>query len=116
MEQLFCEVDLVLVPSRTEGFGLTGLEALSAGVPVLVSKNSGFGETLSEVPFGASCVIDSEDSKVWAEAIKNVWRKKRKTRLLEAKDLRTSYDEKYSWSAQCKALIEKMIHIVNGMQ
>ena len=36
-------------------------------------------EALSEVPFGASCVIDSEDSKVWAEAIKNVWRKKRKT-------------------------------------
>ena len=38
--------------------------------------HAGFGEALSEVPFGASCVIDSEDSKVWAEAIKNVWRKK----------------------------------------
>ena len=116
VEQLFCEVDLLLMPSRTEGFGLTGLEALSAGVPILVSKNSGFGEALSKVPFGASCVVDSEDSKVWAEEIKTVWRKKRKTRLSEAKDLRTSYDEKYSWSTQCKALIEKMIHIVNGMQ
>ena len=78
--------------------------------------HAGFGEALSEVPFVASCVIDSEDSKVWAEAIKNVWRKKRKTWLLEAKDLRSSYDEKYSWSTQCKALIKKMIHIVNGMQ
>ena len=116
VKQLFCEVDLLLMPSRTEGFGLTGLEALSAGVPILVSKNSGFGEALSKVPFGASCVVDSEDSKVWAEEIKTVWRKKRKTRLSEAKDLRTSYDEKYSWSTQCKALINKMIHILSGMQ
>jgi len=37
LKDLFCEVDIVLMPSRTEGFGLTGLEALSAGVPVLVS-------------------------------------------------------------------------------
>ena len=41
LKRLFCEVDLVLMPSRTDGFGLTGLEALSAGLPVIVSKNSG---------------------------------------------------------------------------
>ena len=58
LKRLFCEVDLALMPSRTEGFGLTGLEALSAGLPVLVSKNSGFGEALSKVPFGESFVID----------------------------------------------------------
>ena len=46
LKQLFCQVDLVLMPSRTEGFGLTGLEALSAGLPLIVSKNSGFGEAI----------------------------------------------------------------------
>ena len=46
LKRLFWEVDLELMPPRTEGFGLTGLEALSAGLPVLVSKNSGFGEAL----------------------------------------------------------------------
>ena len=46
LKKLFCEVDLVLMPSRTDGFGLTGLEALSAGLPVIISKNSGFGEAL----------------------------------------------------------------------
>ena len=70
LRRLFLEVDLVLMPSRTEGFGLTGLEALSAGLPVLVSSNSGFGEALSKVPFGSSFVIDSEDPEVWAAAIK----------------------------------------------
>ena len=93
LKRLFCEVDLVLMPSRTEGFGLTGLEALSAGLPVLVSKNSGFGEALSEVPFGSSFVIDSEDPKVWAEAINNIWSKTRKTRLGEAAVLRDSYEK-----------------------
>ena len=103
------------MPSRTEGFGLTGLEALSAGVPVLVSKNSGFGEALSELAFGASCVIDSEDSKVWAKAIKKVWKKGREMRLQEAEVLRGAYDKKYNWVTQSKSFVTKMISIVNGM-
>ena len=37
LKRLFCEVDLVLIPSRTEGFDWTVLEALSARLPVLVS-------------------------------------------------------------------------------
>ena len=39
LKRLSQEVDLVVMPSRTEGFGLTGLEAMSAGLPVLVSRN-----------------------------------------------------------------------------
>jgi glycosyltransferase involved in cell wall biosynthesis len=40
---------LVLMPSRTEGFGLVGLEAIAAGVPVLVSSESGLGDLLREI-------------------------------------------------------------------
>ncbi|XP_068697642.1 D-inositol 3-phosphate glycosyltransferase-like [Montipora foliosa] len=115
LKRLFCEVDLVLMPSRTEGFGLTGLEALSAGLPVLVSKNSGFGEALDYVPFGPSFVIDSEDPNVWTAAIKAIWNKNRQTRLYEVENLRNSYGTKYSWSEQCKYLLKKMINAVNGM-
>ena len=39
LKRLSQEVDLVVMASRTEGFGLTGLEAMSAGLPVLVSRN-----------------------------------------------------------------------------
>ena len=113
LKRLFCEVDLVLMPSRTEGFGLTGLEALSAGLPVLVSKNSGFGEALRKVPFGSACVIDSEDPLVWAEAVKEVWRKDRETRLQEAELLRFSYNKKYSWAKQSQGLVKKMVNIVS---
>ena len=51
------------MPSRTEGFGLAALEALSAGLPVLASENSGLGEALKKVPFALSCVVQSEDPK-----------------------------------------------------
>ena len=112
---LFQEVDLVLMPSRTEGFGLTGLEALSAGVPVLVSKNSGFGEALCKVPFGSSFVIDSEDPEKWAATIKEVWNKGRQERLVEADKLRLLYGEKYNWAKQGRGLLDKMISIVHGM-
>ncbi|XP_068699918.1 protein NLRC3-like isoform X2 [Montipora foliosa] len=113
LKRLFHEVDLVLMPSRTEGFGLTGLEALSAGLPVIVSKNSGFGEALSDVPFGSSFVIDSEDPNAWTAALKHIWNKKRQTRLYETKVLRDSYGTKYGWSEQCEDLVKKTINSVN---
>ena len=115
LRALFVSVDLVLMPSRTEGFGLTGLEALSAGLPVIVSKNSGFGEALCNVPSGSSFVIDSEDPNAWTAAIKDIWNKNRQTRLDEAKVLRDSYGTKYSWSEQCEDLVKTMINSVNGM-
>ncbi|MEV6644256.1 CATRA conflict system CASPASE/TPR repeat-associated protein [Amycolatopsis sp. NPDC051371] len=40
---------LLLLPSRAEGFGLVGLEAIVAGTPVLVSDQSGLGVLLREV-------------------------------------------------------------------
>ena len=115
LKRLFCEVDLAVMPSRTEGFGLTGLEALSAGLPVLVSKNSGFGEALSKVPCGESFVIDSEDPKIWAAAISKMWDKDRSRRLEEAKVLRTSYENKYSWAKQSSDLFDRMARLTDGM-
>ena len=115
LKQLFCEVDLVLMPSRTEGFGLTGLEALSAGLPVIVSKNSGFGEALRSVPNGRSFVRNPEDPSTWTVAINDMRDKDRKSRLDEVKALRGSYSERYSWPKQCKDLIENMFELLYGM-
>jgi glycosyltransferase involved in cell wall biosynthesis/tetratricopeptide (TPR) repeat protein len=42
------QASLVLLPSRAEGFGLVGLEAIVAGIPVLVSSSSGLGNLLTE--------------------------------------------------------------------
>ena len=114
LEELFCEVDLCIMPSRTEGFGLTALEALSAGLPILVSGNSGFGEALCTLPSGKSFVVESEDPKEWAKAISGVRRKERSVRLRDIQQLRSSYEEKFSWEKQCDRLVDKMFDIVHG--
>jgi len=114
LARLFCEVDLAIMPSRREGFGLTALEALSAGLPVLVSHNSGLGEALMKVPNGSNCVVDSEDPKHWASKIKAVREKDRDVRLRESKLLRDTYLEKYSWQEPCGVLVEKMQNLVTG--
>ena len=114
LKGLFCEVDLMLVASRTEGFDLVGLEGLSAGLPVIVSKNSGFGEALGGVPFGSSFVIDSEDPSAWTAAIKGIWNKDRQIQLDESKVLRDSYGKRYSWSEQCKNLLKKVVNLLEN--
>ena len=114
LADLFCEVDLAVMPSRTEGFGLAALEALSAGLPVLVSKNSGFGEALKKVPFGLSCVLESEDPKDWANAIRTVRCKDREMRLGEFDIVRGAYAKKYSWKEQCDKLVHKMRVIITA--
>ncbi|KAI8495253.1 hypothetical protein Bbelb_272390 [Branchiostoma belcheri] len=39
--------DVVLMPSRSEPFGLVGLEAIAAGVPTVISSKSGLAEFLN---------------------------------------------------------------------
>ena len=116
LADLFCEVDLAIMPSRTEGFGITALKALSARLPILVSGNSGLGEALKKVPFGQQCVVDSDDPKDWAREIKRVRQKYRDVRLSESNTLRKKYMKKYSWEELCKSLVIKMKKLVFSLQ
>ncbi|XP_078383134.1 uncharacterized protein LOC144665715 [Oculina patagonica] len=114
LKRLFCEVDLAIMPSGEQGFGMMALAALSAGLPILVHGDSGFGEALREVKFGSSSTVDSEDAKAWAKAIKKLRKLDRKTRLEEAAILRSSYDEKYSWEKQFEELVKLMLSLASA--
>lgn len=41
-----CGSSVVLMPSRTEGFGLSALEGIAAGIPALISSTSGLAQLL----------------------------------------------------------------------
>ena len=114
-EKLFCEVDVAIMPSGNKEFGLEALLALSAGLPVLVHGESGFGEALRDVKFGTSAVVDSDDAREWALRIKKVRETDRKTRLGQAAELRSNYNEKYSWKKQCADLLEMVSRMASGM-
>ena len=114
MKQQFSKADLAVMPSRTEDFGLVALEAMSAGLPVLVSSHSGFGEALKKVSFCAPCVVKSEDFNVWAREIESVWGKEREVRLNESEAARESYAKKYSWEDQCRNLVKEMRSILRN--
>ncbi|XP_068669975.1 polyubiquitin-C-like isoform X2 [Montipora foliosa] len=112
MKDLFCEVDLVIMPSKSEGFGLVALEALSAGLPFLVGSNSGFARALEEIDFGDTCIVCSNDPAEWAKKIEVV-RAKHKKRLREMTYVRESYEEKFCWKEQCGTLVEKLWKMVH---
>ena len=113
LKDLLCEVDLAIMPSKSEGFGLVALEALSAGLPILVGCKSGFAKTLENVPNGYSCIVNSDDPAEWAKAIEAV-RVRHRMRLEEIKTLRTSYGEMYSWKEQCEALVNRLWKMSHG--
>ena len=114
LKDLLCEADLAIMPSKSEGFGLVALEALSAGLPILVGCRSGFAKALESVLHGYSCIINSDDPAEWAKATEAV-RIRHGMRLKEIKSLRESYGEMYSWKEQCEALVKRMWEMVNGM-
>jgi glycosyltransferase involved in cell wall biosynthesis len=64
-EALFTGARMLVLPSLDEGFGLTALEAMSAGVP-LVASNRG---SLPEVVERGGLLLDPDDAEGWASAI-----------------------------------------------
>ena len=95
------------MPSKSEGFGLVALEALSAGLPILVGSNSGFARAIEDIPLGSFTVVYSEDPAKCAEAIQGV-RDRHRVVLEEKKILKEYYNKKYSWKTQCKELVDRL--------
>jgi glycosyltransferase involved in cell wall biosynthesis len=50
MPEVMRGLDLLVLPSTREGFGLVVLEALSSGVPVVASDSAGAAEVIRDIP------------------------------------------------------------------
>ena len=108
------EVDVLIKPSRTEGFGMSGLRAISANVPVLISGNTGLGMTLNTLKYGPEFVVDSEDPQAWADKIRAFRDMEPKALRSKVGKLKKEYMIKYKWKEQCEKLVDRFFDMVHG--
>ncbi|GAA1581262.1 TIR domain-containing protein [Streptomyces globosus] len=105
---------LVLLPSRREGFGLSAVEAIAAGTPVLVSDASGLGLLLREtlgVAEAERYVVetrgDDQDAERWSHAVEFLLRD-RSAAFARAAELREHLAARFSWSRAAAALLAEL--------
>jgi glycosyltransferase involved in cell wall biosynthesis len=112
IEQDLLRASLVLMPSRSEGFGLVAMEALEVGTPLLASAESGFAECLREkLPsYKQSLYIvavtgDLEtDAAAWAREIEMVLRN-RSASFAETLRLAERLAGEWTWGQAVQALL-----------
>ena len=91
---------LLVMPSLTEGFGLPALEAMTLGVPVVVSPNGALPEVCGE----GAIYADPHDPHSWAEQIASLF----EDDLLHA-DMRSralQQASRFRWRASAKRLLQ----------
>jgi glycosyltransferase involved in cell wall biosynthesis len=106
---------VLLMPSRSEGFGLVGLEAIVAGTPALISSESGLGQLLQgtlETEQANRFVVlasgdDAQDIETWSRAIEGVLRD-RDAAFRRAAEVRTLLGRRKTWAAAMASLMAEM--------
>ena len=92
----FKALDLYVAPQRWEGFGLTPLEAMACGVPVVATRAGAFEELVQDGRTGT--LVDVEDAEAMQAAT---------ARLLDDADLRAAWAENARAHAEAHCRIEQ---------
>lgn len=66
----FAALDIYVAPQRWEGFGLTPLEAMASGVPVIATRAGAFEELVADGETGRIC--DIEDTVALSKALEEL--------------------------------------------
>ncbi|MEK6854070.1 MAG: glycosyltransferase family 4 protein [Nanoarchaeota archaeon] len=100
--------DLYVLPSVSEPFGITPLEAVMNGTPVLISRQSGVKEVLNHCLLVDFWDIDQMANKMVAAL---------KYREMHSELQRNSYEEasKLSWSKSAQRCIDVYSNVIGGM-
>ncbi|HNP89533.1 MAG: GDP-mannose:cellobiosyl-diphosphopolyprenol alpha-mannosyltransferase [Microgenomates group bacterium ADurb.Bin219] len=100
LKLLYREAEVFVFPSLSEGFGLPGLEAMAAGVPVLASDIPVFREIYRE----AASYFNPIDSQEMAEKIKDLLIDKKKQNTLRKEGFKIC--DKYSWKKMAEQTLK----------
>ena len=93
---------LVAFPSTYEGFGIPVLEAMAAGVPVLVARGTPAADLVPDPSGEQAAVLDSNDPQAWADNLGRVLDDRAHRTSLAIHGLTVAAD--HSWEASAAAL------------
>lgn len=83
--------DLIIIPSRWEGFGLVAIEAMSCGLPVIASKVGGLAEIIVDYETGR--LYENDSSVALTKILKEITNEDlRKMSINSVKRVRNLYD------------------------
>ena len=102
--------DVCLVPSRSESFGLVGLEAAACGTPVVASAVGGLTTLVDHGHTGF--LVDDPDPRAYAAAVRRVFDEPLAAeRFCTASVLRARH---YTWRAAAASLVELHDELASG--
>ena len=99
--ELYAGASMLVLPSHLEGFGIPVLEAMAAGVPVIVNRRG----ALPEVSGNAGQVVDADDAEQLADAMKRYLDDDALARDAAARGLARARE--YSWDASAATLLAR---------
>lgn len=103
--QLFMQAQALVLPSESEGFGLTGLEAMAMGTPVICSDQP----VLREIYKDGAIFVDTKSPKAIAESLKRL---KQKGDFVEKKNKAQGIAREYSWRKMAQETLAIYQHAV----
>lgn len=95
-QRLYREAAVLVMPSLDEGFGLPALEAMTIGLPVVVSNRG----ALPEVVGGAGLLVEPDDPEGIAGAVERVLSDAALRRRMADDGVRQSREYNWEWSAR----------------
>lgn len=100
---VYQEADVLLFPSRLEGFGLVALEAQACGLPVIATRGSSLPEVIKDGATGLLCPTD--DAQAFADAVRTLSENRRQWHRMRL-DARRWVEERFTLNSTIERYIE----------
>lgn len=105
--EIYNAADILLAPSLYEGFGITLLEAMACGTPVIASNTT----SLPEVVGDAAIVLDPMDAQAMAQAVCHISQDAAYRQLLIEKGLARA--KLFTWQKTAEQIAEVYEHLIH---
>jgi glycosyltransferase involved in cell wall biosynthesis len=101
-EAAWAAADLFLLPSESENFGIAVLEAMAAGLPLILSPHQPLAKVVEEEGLGQVCPLGTQN---WLESVRQMFEDPQAL-VAMGKRARECARREYSWPAQARRLID----------